>query len=175
MSIVNSIYHSRAVYNCFKRLNLGLFLSDIYIRHLMAIVLSVFLDGYNGKTLHFAKAGTCHRTTISHFLNACVYFHKCRINHTGDPWSLYQKVADWSIYQELAFDKYQIRSQTGIRRYWLIMSLIHFMCCTCTGKYCSFEEGYQYFKKKIREELITNLYQFAQKGIPLEDILKMVG
>ena len=49
---------------------------------------------------------------------------------------------------KLAFDKYQIRSQTGIRRYWLIMSLIHFMCCTCTGKYCSFEEGYQYFKKK---------------------------
>lgn len=395
MSIANSIYHSRAVYNCFKRLNLGLFLSDIYIRHLMAIVLSVFLDGYNGKTLHFAKAGTCHRTTIAHFLNKgkwndsrlekilkkhviriiyqesiasgqpifCIvddtiashtkpssqaehpieaaYFHQSHLKGCQDyghqavavmlscngitlnyaiilydksrskiqivqeiaeelpeapvisyflcdswyssaklmdcfirkgfytigalktnriiyPCGIRQKASEFALHlrkedpnvslvtvggrdfyvyryegelndimnaavilsypkeafgapkalrvfistnaglttqdilelytrrwpievfirqskNKLALDKYQIRSQTGIRRYWLIMSLIHFMCCTCTGKYCSFEEGYQYFKKRIREELITNLYQFAQKGIPLEDILKMVG
>ena len=69
MSIANSIHHSNEIYNYFKQLKLGLFLSDIYIRHLMTIVLSVFISGYRGKTIDFAKAGFHHRTTISHFLN----------------------------------------------------------------------------------------------------------
>ncbi len=76
---------------------------------------------------------------------------------------------------KLALDKYQIRSQTGIQRYWLIMSLVHYMCCTYTGKYCAFEEGYRYFHKKTKEESITNLYQFIQRGMSLEEVLKMVG
>lgn len=33
---------------------------------------------------------------------------------------------------KLAFNRYQIRSAQGIRRYWLLMSLAHFICC-CTG------------------------------------------
>ena len=69
MSIANSIHHSNEVYNYFKRLKLGLFLSDIYIRHLMTIIISVFVYGYRGKTVDFAKAGFHHRTTIAHFLN----------------------------------------------------------------------------------------------------------
>ena len=32
---------------------------------------------------------------------------------------------------KLALDKYQIRSRQGIQRYWLIMSLVHYLCCTC--------------------------------------------
>ena len=69
MSIANSIHHSNEVYNYFKRLKLGLFLSDIYIRHLMTIIISVFVYGYSGKTGDFAKAGFHHRTTTAHFLN----------------------------------------------------------------------------------------------------------
>lgn len=69
MFVSNSIYHSNAVYNCFKELNLGLFLSDVYIRHLMIISSAVFLPDYRGKTVDFAKAGPHHRTTVSHFLN----------------------------------------------------------------------------------------------------------
>ena len=42
---------------------------------------------------------------------------------------------------KLALDKYQIRSRMGIQRYWLIMSLAHYMCCMHSGKYCTFEEG----------------------------------
>ena len=76
---------------------------------------------------------------------------------------------------KLALDKYQIRTQTGIERYWLIMSLVHYMCCTYNGTYCSFEEGYQYFQRKIREEQVTALYQSIHKGMPLEDVLKLVG
>ena len=44
--------------------------------------------------------------------------------------------------QKLGLDKYQIRSSQGIQRYWLIMSLTHYLCCMFKGKYCTFEEGY---------------------------------
>jgi len=69
MSIANSIYHSNTIYNWLKKLNLSLFLSDIYINHLAAIILSVFLNGYKGKTVNFAQTSLYHRTTIAHFLN----------------------------------------------------------------------------------------------------------
>lgn len=76
---------------------------------------------------------------------------------------------------KLALDKYQIRTQTGIQHYWLIMSLVHYMCYTYNGTYYSFEEGYQYFQRKIREEQLTALYQSVHNGISLEDVLKLVG
>ncbi len=60
--------------------------------------------------------------------------------------------------QKLSLDKYQIREQTGIERYWPIMSLVHYLCCTCNGTYCSFEEGYQHLKQTIKEEQVTNVY-----------------
>lgn len=50
-------------------LKLGLFLSDVYLNHLMTIILSVFLRGYRGKTVNFALTSNSHRTTIAHFLN----------------------------------------------------------------------------------------------------------
>lgn len=41
---------------------------------------------------------------------------------------------------KLALDKYQIRSRKGIRRYWLIMSLVHYLCCMHSEQYCTFED-----------------------------------
>ena len=395
MSIANSIHHSNEVYNYFKRLKLGLFLSDIYIRHLMTIIISVFLCGYRGKTVDFAKAGFHHRTTISHFLNhgkwnstklekilkanvvrmiyqeailsrkpiLCIvddtiashtkpssqaenpieaaYFHQSHLKGCQDyghqavsvmlscngitlnyamilydkskskiqivqeiaeelppapvisyflcdswytsakvmdsfirkgfytigalktnriiyPCGIRQKVSEFALHlrkedpdvslvtvdnrnfyvyryegklndipnavviisypenafgtpealrvfistnaglstqeildgytrrwpievffrqskTKLALDKYQSRTQTGIERYWLIMSLVHYMCCTYNGAYCSFEEGYRYFQRKIREEQVTALYQSIHNGMSLEDVLKLVG
>lgn len=64
---------------------------------------------------------------------------------------------------KLGLDKYQIRSQPGIRRYWLIMSLVHYKCCMHSGKYNVFEEGYQYFQKQNRKDQISNLYRFIKK------------
>ena len=69
MFIANSIHYSNTVYNYFKDLNLGLFLSDVYIHHLASITTAVFQNGYHGKTIDFAKNSDCHRTTIAHFLN----------------------------------------------------------------------------------------------------------
>ena len=391
----NSIHHSDVVYNYFKRLKLGLFFSDIYIRHLMTICISVFLYGYRGKTIDFAKAGPHHRTTISHFLNHgkwdssrleeilkanviriiyqeavlsgmpiyCIvddtiashtkpssqaehpiesaYFHQSHLKGCQDyghqavsvmlscngvtlnyaiilydklkskiqivqeiaeelppapvisyflcdswytsakvmnsfirkgfytigalktnriiyPCGIKQKISEFALHlrkedrdvnlvtvnnrnfyvyryegelndipnaaviisypenafgepkalrvfistnaglstqeilghytnrwpievffrqskTKLALDKYQIRTQTGIERYWLLMSLVHYMCCTYNGTYCNFEEGYQYIQRKIREERVTALYQSIHNGMSLEDVLKLVG
>ena len=58
---------------------------------------------------------------------------------------------------KLALDKYQIRSRQGIQRYWLLMSLVHYLCCMHSGSYCNFEEGYAALKqllKRNRYELV---------------------
>lgn len=57
------------IYNYFKVLNLNCFLSDIYLQHFMAIILSTFLRGYRGKTTDFALTSQHHRTIVAHFLN----------------------------------------------------------------------------------------------------------
>lgn len=75
----------------------------------------------------------------------------------------------------LALDKYQIRSRQGIERYWLIMSLVHYMCCMHSGKYNTFEEGYRYFQNQVKTERIGNLHQFIKNGASLEAVLKLVG
>ena len=51
VSVANSIHHSKHIYNYLKALNLGLFLSDVYLNHLLTIILSVFLRGYREKQL----------------------------------------------------------------------------------------------------------------------------
>lgn len=39
------------------------------MKHIMAILISVFSLGYHGKTIDFEKYSSCHRTTVAHFLN----------------------------------------------------------------------------------------------------------
>lgn len=65
----NSIYHSDLLYNCFKKLNLCQIFSQTAMKHIMAILISVFSIGYHGKTIDFEKYSPCHRTTVAHFLN----------------------------------------------------------------------------------------------------------
>lgn len=69
MPVADIIHHSNKIYNYFKALNLNCFLSDIYLQHFMAIILSVFLRGYRDKTTDFALTSQHHRTTVAHFLN----------------------------------------------------------------------------------------------------------
>ena len=76
---------------------------------------------------------------------------------------------------KLALDKYQIRSRKGIRRYWLIMSLVHYLCCMHSEQYCTFEEGYRYFQKQRKTEQLTNRHAFIKNGASLEAVFEMVG
>ncbi len=65
----NSIYHSSIIYNRLVQLNLYQFFSLSVMKHILAILISVFSRGYRGKTVDFASCSPCHRTTIAHFLN----------------------------------------------------------------------------------------------------------
>ncbi len=76
---------------------------------------------------------------------------------------------------KLAFNKYQIRTSKGIRRYWLLMSLAHLICCTGTGKCLAFEKGYAIFQKQHRAEKIEYIYQCGVRNASLEDLLTLAG
>lgn len=76
---------------------------------------------------------------------------------------------------KLALDKYQIRSSQGIHRYCLIMSFVHLLCCTKTGEFCSFEDGYARLQQEIKRERIMYIYQCGTKHLPLDDILDLVA
>ena len=387
--VANIIHHSNSIYNHLKQLKLGFFLSDVYMGHLLAIITSVFLRGYKGKTIDFAETGSCHRTTVAHFLNhgkwddrklqdilkSCVlhviykeairskqpilcivddtiashtkpssqaehpieaaYFHQSHLKGRQDyghqivsvmlscngitlnyavilydkskskieivqeiarelpqapvisyflcdswytsvkvmdsfaqkgfytigalktnrilyPCGIRQKASEFALHlrktdpnvnlvtvgnrefyvyryegelndipnavvlisypkeafgnakalrvfistnvglstqnileeyikrwpielffrhskSKLALDKYQIRSKKGIQRYWLLMSLVHYMCCMHSGTYCTFEEGYRYFQLKTRQEQIENLYRCVKNVCRLKN------
>lgn len=77
--------------------------------------------------------------------------------------------------QKLAFDKYQIRSSTGVKRFWLIMSLAHFLCCVGSDKTLSFEEGYTHFNKELNRERIEYIYRCGYARLPMEDVLALVA
>lgn len=77
--------------------------------------------------------------------------------------------------EKLAFDRCQIRSSKGISRYWLLMSLTHFLCCTECKEHMTFETGYSLFQQQIREEQIYYIYQCGVKRLPIEDVLALAG
>ncbi len=76
---------------------------------------------------------------------------------------------------KLALERYQIRSSKGIKRYWLLMSLAHFVACTGSGKLMSFEEGYAFFHDSILEERIRYIYQCGVKHVDFVNVLASVA
>ena len=76
---------------------------------------------------------------------------------------------------KLAFDRYQVRSSQGIRRYWLLMSLAHLLACTGCGETMSFEDGYDYIYSHIQEERIRFIYQCGERHIGVEQVIALVA
>ena len=76
---------------------------------------------------------------------------------------------------KLAFDRCQVRSSEGIRRYWLLMSLAHFIACTSCGEAMSFEDGYAFISSHIQEERLRYIYQCGARHICFEEILALVA
>ena len=66
-----------------------------------------------------------------------------------------------SCKQKLAFDKCQLRKEKGITRMWLILSFVHFLCCTVAGHIGAFDEGYHYFRNCVLQ------VAFAQNSFSL--------
>ena len=63
--------------------------------------------------------------------------------------------------QKLAFDKCQLRKKKGITRMWLILSFVHFLCCTIVGHTGKFDEGFHYFRNCVLQ------VAFAQNSFSL--------
>ena len=76
---------------------------------------------------------------------------------------------------KLAFDRYQVRSSQGIRRYWLLMSLAHLLACTGCGETMSFEDGYAYIYSHIQEERVRFVYQCGARHIGFEQVIALVA
>ena len=76
---------------------------------------------------------------------------------------------------KLALDTYQIRSSQGIRRYWLLMSLAHYICVARTGEFCSFENGYHRISDIIQKEKYQSLFQCAKRSNDFESFLSLVA
>mgnify|MGYP000828389939 CR=1 FL=1 len=65
---------------------------------------------------------------------------------------------------KMALDGYQLHSAQGIKRYWLLMSLAHFMRIAGTGEFCSFETGYHKICGIVQLEKYRYLFQCAKEG-----------
>lgn len=72
---------------------------------------------------------------------------------------------------KLAFDRYQVRSSEGIRRYWLLMSLAHLIACTGCGETMSFGSGYAYIYGHVQEERLRFIYQCGARHVHFEEVL----
>ena len=91
-------------------------------------------------------------------------------------------VCRWSIEvffrqckNKLALDSYQIRSSHEIQRYWLLMSLAHFICVTGTGEFCSFEKGYHQVRSILQLEKYQYLFQCAKESNNFNTFMKLAG
>lgn len=72
----------------------------------------------------------------------------------------------------LAFDKYQIRSAKGIKRYWLITSLAYILACL-ESKSFDFSEGCSVLQEKIYVERISFIFDYAAGGGDKSALLRM--
>ena len=67
-----SIHYSEKIIKCLKSQNLSSIISDIsqvYAKHIMTILITMFCLGYRSKTVDMARHSDNHRTAIAHFLN----------------------------------------------------------------------------------------------------------
>ena len=73
---------------------------------------------------------------------------------------------------KLALDSYQIRSRQGIQRYWLIMSLVHYLATF--WKLLHIRRGMHHLKR-LKQEQFANLYRLIKSSASFEEAFKFVG
>ena len=76
---------------------------------------------------------------------------------------------------KMALDGYQLCSAQRIKRYWLLMSLAHFMCIAGTGEFCSFETGYHKICGIVQSEKYRYLFQCAKESDDFDSFIKLAG
>ena len=189
MPLANTIHHSSFIYNQLKRLNLCNFYSRRVINHLMSILISIFISGYHGKTTGSASDWRCvfsaipfKRETGLRASGSCGYaFLSTDVSLSTDAILSYY-VCRWPIEiffcqckDKLALDSYQIRSAQGIRRFWQLMSLAHFMCVAEPGEINSFENGYHQICDIIQLEKYHYIFQCVKESHDFGSFMKYVA
>lgn len=72
---------------------------------------------------------------------------------------------------KLALNGYQIRSLNGIRRYWLLMSLAHLLCCIGSGDTMPFCNGYSRWNAILHNEQVRFIYQCGSDRADINQLL----
>ena len=75
----------------------------------------------------------------------------------------------------LARETNQMRAAGGVQRYWLLMSLTHYICVTGTGKYRSFQDGYHRICSAVHQEKYQYLFLCAKASDDFEAFMKLAG
>ena len=60
-------------------------------------------------------------------------------------------------------------------RYWLLMSLTHYICVTGTGGYRSFQDGYHRICSAVHQEKYQYLFLCAKASDDFEAFMKLAG
>lgn len=74
----------------------------------------------------------------------------------------------------LGFDKYQIRKEKGIKRFWLLLSLSHLLCVSGTGSFLPFSLGREKVRKSVQADSLRFIYNSAQKGVAFSVLFDML-
>lgn len=75
--------------------------------------------------------------------------------------------------QKLGFDKYQIHTLKGIKRYMYLLMLTYLYCeLEVEGKSLGFTKGLKKCRNEVKKLEITSIYNQAKQGISLENVLK---
>ena len=138
-----------------------------YEGNLNGIENTVVLFSYPEKAFGNPKALRAFLSTdVSLTTDGILSYYACR-------WSV--EVFFRQCKDKLALDRYQIHSAQGIRRFWLLMSLAHFMCTAGTGDFCPFETGYHKICDTIQLEKYRYLFQCAKKSTDFNSFIKLAG
>jgi len=79
-----------------------------------------------------------------------------------------------TVKNKYAFDKYQIRSALGIRRFWLITSLAYLLACLESDTYDP-EDGYRKMSALVHRDQMSNIYDLAKTAKDKSAFLEMVA
>ena len=76
--------------------------------------------------------------------------------------------------RQLGFDKYQVHTSKGIKRYIYLLMLTYLYCeLEVQGDSLGFSKGLKKARQEIKSIEISWIYRKTQEGVPLTDILKI--
>ncbi len=84
----------------------------------------------------------------------CVYFRDCK--------------------NKLALDHYQIRSAKGIKRLWLIASLVYLLACLESHSF-KFSEGFHVLSTALFKEQVAFIFDYAMNGGDKSALLQKIA